>query len=373
MARRGENIYHRKDGRWEGRCIVGRKTDGRPRFHSIYGKSYSEVKKNLVLLKSKHVEQRKEQTILIYENGSLSDWMDYWLDVIEKPYIRATTYDLYRRNIDKHLRPHLGQYALRELSQTHVQTLVNRLNQTLASGTLHGICRLLKAILNSAVTNRLMAQSPYRDVRMPKCRKKQPRVLTVSEQMRLEQAVMESDRLEYLLCLYTGLRLGELCALRYEDIDFSSNMLNVTHSVKRITDHGKSESATRLVVGRTKTESSEREIPLPFFLLKMLADRMKQKGAAKTDYIFPSTKGTAAEPRTIQKQFERLTKRIGIRGAHMHTLRHTFAMRCLEHGMGYKALSEILGHSSSETTIRHYDNCTLEKKQKVMRNAQLIA
>ena len=157
MARRGENIYHRKDGRWEGRCIVGRKTDGRPRFHSIYGKSYSEVKKNLVLLKSKHVEQRKEQTILIYENGSLSDWMDYWLDVIEKPYIRATTYDLYRRNIDKHLRPHLGQYALRELSQTHVQTLVNRLNQTLASGTLHGICRLLKAILNRW----LQAAIPY--------------------------------------------------------------------------------------------------------------------------------------------------------------------------------------------------------------------
>ena len=373
MARRGENIYHRKDGRWEGRCIIGRKMDGKPKFHSIYGKSYSEVKRNLVLLKSEQIEQGREQALLIYGNGSLSDWMDYWLDVVENPYIRATTYTLYQRNIDKHLRPHIGQYVLRDLEPANIQAMVDRLSQVLAPSTLHGVCRLLKAMLSSALKNRLIAQSPYQEIRLPKFRQKKPRVLTKDEQMRLEQAAMEADSLEYLLCLYTGLRLGELCALRYEDIDFVSNVLIVSHSVKRVSTGASAGCATKLIVDAPKTESSEREIPLPFFLLKMLADRMHNSDATVDAFIFPNTKGGAADPRTIQKRFERLSKKAGIRGAHMHTLRHTFAMRSLERGMGYKALSEILGHSSSETTIRHYDNCTLEKKQKVMRSAKLIA
>ena len=368
MARRGENIYHRKDGRWEGRCIVGRKMDGKPKFRSIYGTSYSEVKRHLVLLKSEHM-QRREQAVVIYGNGSFSDWLDYWLDVVEKPFVRSTTYTLYMRNINKHLRPWLGQYPLRELTSGHIQAMVQELQHTLAPSTVHGICRLLKAILDSALKNRLISVSPYQEIRMPKFRQKPPRVLTTAEQTRLEQAAVEAGGLEYLLCLYTGLRLGELCALRYEDIDFTSNLLRVSHSVKRVAVG----SATKLIVGAPKTESSVREIPLPFFLLKMLSDRMQQAGAAGSAFIFPNSKGGAAEPRTVQKRFERLTKALGIRGAHMHTLRHTFAMRSLERGMGYKALSEILGHSSPDMTIKHYDNCTLEKKQQVMHTARLIA
>lgn len=368
MARRGENIYHRKDGRWEGRCIVGRKMDGKPKFHSIYGTSYSEVKRNLVLLKSKQM-QWKEQAVLIYGNGSLSDWMDYWLDVVEKPFIRATTHTLYMRNINKHLRPWLGRYLLRDLMPEHIQTMVCELQRTLAPSTLHGICRLLKTILDSALKNRLIPASPYKEIRLPKYRQKPPRVLNTAEQTRFEQVVVEAGALEYLLCLYTGLRLGELCALRYEDIDFHSNLLIVSHAVKRVTV----DSTTRLIVGAPKTESSKREIPLPFFLLKMLADRLQESEADGDAFIFSNAKGGAAEPRTIQKRFDRLARKAGIRGAHMHTLRHTFAMRCLERRMGYKALSEILGHSSPDMTIKHYDNCTLEEKQQVMHSARLIA
>ena len=107
MARRGENIYFRKDGRWEGRYITGRKMDGKPKFRSVYGTNYSEVKKKLVILKSQQLDAGKH-AVLIYGNGSLSEWMDYWLDVIEKPYVRETTYLLYKRNIETHLKPQLG-------------------------------------------------------------------------------------------------------------------------------------------------------------------------------------------------------------------------------------------------------------------------
>ena len=100
---------------------------------------------------------------------------------------------------------------------------------------------------------------------------------------------------------------------------------------------------------------------------------MHKTGVSDSDFIFHNSKGASADPRTVQKRFARLAKRAGVHGAHLHTLRHTFAMRCLERGMGYKALSEILGHSSSQMTIRHYDNCTMEKKQKVMYSASMIA
>lgn len=373
MARRGENIYHRKDGRWEGRYIVGRRLDGKPKFRSIYGKSYGEVKRALVALKSKALAAQDQPAMLVYGDGSLSDWMSYWLDVTEKPYIRETTYLLYRRSIEKHLVPWLGGYPLGELSPAHIQAMVDELRNTMASSTLHGLCRLLKSILACAVKKRLIIESPFREIRMPKFRQRPPRVLTTAEQARLERAAMEAGNLEYLLCLYTGLRLGELCALRFEDIDFEANIMTVSHSVKRIAAKGESGATTCLVVGGAKTESSVREIPLPLFLSGMLRHRMEEQNAQNSDFIFAGRDGGAAEPRTVQKRFARLAGKTGIRGAHMHTLRHTFAMRCLERGMGYKALSEILGHSSSQMTIRHYDNCTMEKKQRVMRSASMIA
>ncbi len=213
MARRGENIYHRKDGRWEGRYIVGRNVDGKPKFRSIYGKSYGEVKRELVLLKSKQMTSG-ESMILIYGNGSMADWMDYWLDGIEKPYIRSTTYQLYKRSIDKHLKPWLGDHAIKALSSQQIQEMVDGLRDKLASSTLHGLCRLLKSILASAVKNRLLTESPFQDIRLPRFHQKQPRVLTTAEQSRMERAALETGGLEYLLCLYTGLRLGEALCLK---------------------------------------------------------------------------------------------------------------------------------------------------------------
>lgn len=143
--------------------------------------------------------------------------------------------------------------------------------------------------------------------------------------------------------------------------------------MKRVVAETYCEHITTLKVSDPKTESAVREIPLPLFLSIMLADRLRKRNAAQDDYIFQNKKGAIPNPRTVQKRFEKLTQKIGIKGAHMHTLRHTFAMRCLERGMGYKALSEILGHSSSAITIKCYDNCTKESKEKIMHTAHMIA
>ena len=373
MARHGENIYHRKDGRWEGRYIVGRKPNGKPKFKSIYGKSYTETKEMLTVEKARHIQAGEKPPITIYGNGTFSDWMDFWLNICEKPYIKETTYQLYKRNIDKHLRPLLGSIIVSQLQKEDIQASVNLWKVSLASSTLHGICRQLKSILNHAVKSHLIDQNPYQDIRIPKTRKHVPRVLTTEEQIRLEQTALQNGNLEYLVFLYTGVRVGELCALRYGDIEFVRSTLSITHSVKRIQNPNKSEGRrTLLVVADPKTESAVRDIPLPYFLTQLLSNRMLQSHASANDYIFSNTKSGPSDPRAIQARFARLAEKLEIKGAHLHTLRHTFAMRCLENGMGYKALSEILGHSSSRITIQCYDNCTWESKERIMNSSHLL-
>lgn len=372
MARRGENIYHRKDGRWEGRCIVGRKPDGKPRFKSVYAGTYSLAKQRLSILKAAHLQDRERPPVFICGRGTLSDFMDYWLEALERPYIRETTYQLYRRRIDGHLRPLLGAHTLAKLRREDVQEAVNQMKEGLSPSTLYGLCRLLKSILAQAVKNRFLEESPWKDIRLPRVQRRPPRVLTGAEQSMLERRALEEDRPEYLVCLYTGVRVGELCALRYGDLDVSRGVLCVRCSVKRVPG-GKAGRATELVVGEPKTENSVREIPVPSFLIQMLKERMKKTQAAEEDFVFARAGGGAAEPRTMQERLGRMAKGLGIRGVHPHTLRHTFAMRCLERGMGYRALSEILGHSSAQTTIEHYDHCTWKSKERVMRTACLMA
>ena len=373
MARRGENIYKRKDGRWEGRYMTGRKENGKPRFRSIYGKTYSEVKKELVIIKSALLTGNPKEAISVYGNGCFGDWTDYWLEAVEKPHIRETTYLLYERDIRKHLKPLLGNIQIRELTREQIQNMADTLQKKLAPSTLHGICRLLKSILESARKNHLIVQNPYVDIRLPKFRYRKPKVLTCAEQIRLERVAAQEDALDCLTGLYTGVRLGELCALQYNRIDFQTSVLWINSSVKRVGAFTGGETATALQVGEPKTMSSIREIPIPFFLSKLLRERMEKTKASEKDYIFQNIKGGPADPRTVQRRMGSLFKKAEIYGAHPHTLRHTFSMRFLEQNPGaYKALSEILGHSSSSVTIKCYDNCTMEKKKQSMQKLRRI-
>ncbi len=373
MAKRGENIYHRKDGRWEGRYIIERSTCGKPKFKSVYGASYGEVKNKLIVSKSLALQGSK-QTAPIYKDEKLSDWMDYWLEILEKPYIKITTYQLYKRNIEKHLAPLLGDISLSLLERNQIQHAVDFWGEILSSSTLHTVCRQLKNILDSAVKNNLILESPFdEDIRLPKFKQKKPLVLTNTQQIKLENEASACENFEFMLCLYTGVRVGELCALRYEDFDFENNTLHICHSVKRITKEENGKRSSELIIGNTKTESSKRMIPIPLFIAEMLILRMETNHDANEDYIFKNRREGPAEPRTLQIRFAKLAQKLEINDAHLHTLRHTFAMRCLEEGIGYKALSEILGHSSSRITMEHYDNCTWENKEKLRSQTPMIS
>lgn len=361
MPRKGENIYHRKDGRWEGRYIKGRKPDGTARFGFIYGKQYSEVKKKLIIVKSE-LYQKSECISATYNCTKLDDWADYWLEVIIRPRVRAETYAGYRRNLNNHIHPYIGEMNIADIQPEHLQHMADTLAQKLAPSTLHGICRLMKSMFASASEKGLIRCTPYRDIRLPKARYRVPRVLTQTEQKKLEKEIFSKNEPEYLLCLYMGLRVGELCALRWEDVDFENGILHIRHAIHRI-PCGTETNGTKLVLGEPKSESSVRDIPIPIFLSVLLIERKSLEKGTSKDFLFKGTKNEYRDPRTMQQKISRLCRKLNLTGVHMHTLRHTFATRCLENGIQYEVLSEFLGHSSPQITLRHYAHCTPETKR----------
>ncbi len=370
MAKRGENIYKRKDGRWEGRYIIGRKPDGKPRFQSLYAHTYTELRERLSLCKSKQVmENRHVENLLHCErilDEPFADWARYWLAHVAKPTVRPGTYGTYRAITENHLIPALEKTRLRSISHHQIQTSVCEWQSRLAAGTVQGIVRVLKNMLNSA-EQRGLCVNPIRRLKI-EGKAKKPRVLSLSEQRKLERAVQGRGGEEYLLCLYSGMRLGELCALRWTNVDFEANAIQVSSTVQRV---GAGNGQTRLLFGRPKSESSEREVPLPRFIVDLL--RQRRWAHPADTFVFERGRGLPLDPRTVQSRFSRLMKRIGIEGAHLHTLRHTYATRCLEHQVGVEVLSDLLGHSSPQVTLRCYAHCTQEQKRKSVDRLKMLA
>ena len=361
MTKRGENIYYRKDGRWEGRYICGRTSDGRAKFVSIYGKRYSDVKRQLVMIKSElYRTQLKTEP---YSQERFCAWTEQWLEEEVRPGGRPGTFAGYRRNLDKHIYPEIGDIPLRDIRSFDIQNSVNVWAGILAPGTVRGIFRLLKSILSAAYERGLIHENPCRNIRIPKLKARMPRVLTRGEQEILEKRLGETGETEYLLCLYTGIRVGELCALQWKDIDLQEQMLHIRHSIQRIPSQN-GERKTCLVCSMPKTDTSRREIPLPDFLVHVLRKKNREAEAKPNDFVFPGTRNRYKDPRALQRRIHSLCDELGIREVHMHTLRHTFATRCLEQNIGYEVLSEFLGHSSPRITLSCYAHCTLEEKRK---------
>lgn len=341
MARRGENVYKRKDGRYEGRYIKRYDLNGKAVYGYVYARSYTEIKDKLAKCKV----DKKPKT-----NGSgtlLSEWLIIWIE--SENGIKESTRQLYKRHINNHIIPKLGKVQLKKLNSDIIQNFVNSL--CLASSTIKLIFCILESSLACAEEKGFIT-NVWSKVKLPSNSKSKVTILTPPEQRRLEDALSEKNDIGILICLYTGLRIGELCALRWQDIDFVNALIHVNGTQSRIDGE--------LKITSPKSKASKRTIPIPDCLLQNLKNH-------KNNSEFILSNGTkAVDVRTYRRRFKALLKEAGLPDIKFHAIRHTFASRALEVGMDYKTLSEILGHASVSITMDLYVHALDEHKKNQM-------
>ena len=361
MARRGENIYHRKDGRWEGRYKSGYDESGKAKYRSVYGHSYAEVRSKLVPLKASVTASYAACRLTVKE------LFDEWLSSV-KLRVKSSTYANYQMKVEKHILPKFGGMRYEMLT---VQMLNNFIQEKLDSGL------SAKYVSDIIIVFKSMAKYTAKihgflniltDVTLPKVYRKEKPLLSNIQQWKLCKYLTENPSptaLCILLSLYTGLRVGEVCGLMWSDINFEKSILSVRRTVQRIRIGA---HKTRIIADSPKSRTSRRVIPIPRFLMKLLRD-----SRSDDNHYVLSDSEIIIEPRTLQRRFKSILKKADLPSVSYHSLRHTFATNCLQAGFDVKTLSEILGHASVETTLNRYVHTSMEQKIKCMSLLELKA
>ena len=372
MSRKGENIYRRKDNRWEGRYIKGYDTDGSIKYGYIYGASYAEAKDRLQKARTDlalglSTASKRKKKICDY----ISEWMQ-----INHLKVSESTYVKYLNVVEKHINPYFGGMKAESVTTAVVADFTTMLTekQGLSPKTVRDILTILKSILKYA-RKEVGAIMPDVEYAYPKNAKHEMRVLTLAEQEKL-MSELTTDMDEYkfgiLLALITGMRIGELCALKWENVHFEARYIQVNYTMQRLknTDISSFETnRTKVVVSDPKSDSSARLIPLTENAIAICKQFYR---GGETAYVLTGDTKRYCEPRRLQYHFTKIVEKIGLEDLHFHTLRHTFATRCVEVGFEIKTLSEILGHSTPKITLERYVHSSMQLKHDNMNRLEAI-
>lgn len=376
MPRKGENIYKRKDGRWEGRYCKARNTDGSIRYGYIYASTYTDVKRRLEHQKKEYVipSQAIAGAVIL---RTFSDVAREWL-LYKTPLLKESSISKYTNIINLHLRPFFQEQFVQNITIQRIEDFYNALllkktskGTLLAPKTVLDILSVMKSILLYANTRKYINFLPM--VRF-ECRFSQKKLKIMSNRNQKILSTFLCLNLTYrnlglLICMYTGIRLGEVCALTWEDVSLSDGCIHIQRTMQRIQKEHDGKK-TMVIVAEPKTESAIRTIPLPGQLLQII----KSSKLPKAGYLLTGSSAKYIEPRNYQYYFQKALRQCGIPKTNFHTLRHTFATRCVELGFDIKTLSEILGHSSINITLNRYVHPSFDlKKQNMNKINKLIA
>lgn len=357
MARRGENIYKRKDGRWEGRYIKGRTAEGRIRYGYVYDRSFKKLRKKLLSCKALY-----ENRNIISDSfkGTVKEWMDQWFSELDYEPIKPATRSSYQYKMTKYVLPYLGNKKLNKLTQNDVQLLVQQLQRIdLSVSSIRLVLQIFKRSLREAFKGNLPGDL-FDRVRLPKVAKVKVAALPKKEQKKIEKSLAEKKvELPIAIALNTGMRIGEICALKWEDIDLTTKEIMVRRTLQRI-PLVNGPTKTEVIEGPVKSESSLRTIPINLTLFSVL-----KKAAAESSSSYVIGKHQRyVEPRTLSYQFKKFMMKLQLGSVHFHQLRHTFATRLLEMGADVATVSALLGHGSAKMTLDIYVDSTLEQRKK---------
>lgn len=360
------NIRKRSDGRWEGRYTAGYDPQtGKRIIKNVLGKTQAEVKAKL----TKALEDSKELDVVRTDAYTVAEWLRLWYELYAEPNVRPTTAASYRRSIELHVIPRIGNIKLNRLTSRELQKLYKDLLENgrlrevqkektpgLSNSTVRGIHMMLHNALDRAVKERLILRNPTEDCIIPKLEKKEMKILH-PEDIKAYLAAAERRGVlpMFYLELVSGVRKGELVALLWDDLDMERRTISVSKQAL-------SRPGGEIVVNQPKTENSIRAVSIPQEAVDLLVEEHKKH--PDNPYMFPSPKtGGMYYPDSVVNLHKKLLQDAGLEHIRFHDLRHTFATMALQNGVDVKTVSSMLGHYDAGFTLRTYTHATRQMQE----------
>lgn len=321
---------------------------------------------------------KNQHAVILNSHITVDDWFDYWINNIKSGIVRYNTKRNYTDRYNYNIKNKIGGLLITSIKPMHCQKILNDMEkENYAGATMEQTRITMYNMFDSAFENEIIMSNPVkRSVKCPRKAEKRNRVLTLDEQkLFLETAKGTSNYLQYQLVLQTGIRAGELIGLKWEDIDFESREITIRRTVCY------SYTNKKYIVGEPKSESGYRVIPMTQIAYNILKEKQKyyvnQKQSARynsefADYVFVNRNGVPTKNPTYDSHLNKIAVKAGIPTFSMHTLRHTFATRCIEAGMKPKTLQKILGHSNISITMNLYVHVTDDEKRNEMKKLEQL-
>ena len=380
MKKRGNgegSIWKMPNGYYEARIMIGRNEQGKPKYKTFTGKQRAIVDRKLTEYKASRKANEPKHAI----KQTLGQWLFRWYNEYVIPNVKTSTRVNYESTINRHLIPRLGHIALGELKKTDIEAMYNDLLENgrvdgkggLSVKSVKGIKIALHAALEEALRREYIIKNPSSIAKVPTLRstgtsKKEIEILTKEEQKRLMLACSNDVYgVGVFTALHTGVRIGELLGIQWDDVDFDKRTIQINKQVNRMKDYSDNAKAkTRLGIQySTKTASSCRLISMSEPLAEKLAQYKDIQQAERQlwgskynnlNMVFARWDGNYMDPATFRDKYREILRGAGLKRLTVHALRHTFATRALEAGIPIKVVSKLLGHTSIEITMDTYSH-----------------